>query len=104
MKVELELWHVISLVITIIGAFAGIAKLLLANVTDQIKQLAMLEAKRGDDVLALERDVSALRLEMMRDFTRREDHNQAIASIRISLDNMSLRIEKALNTGGRLNV
>jgi len=103
-KVELELWHVISLLITIVGAFAGIAKLLLANVTDQIKQLAAMEAKRGDDVLKLERDLSTLRLEVMRDFTRREDHNQAIASIRIGMDNMSLRIEKALSTGGRLNV
>lgn len=103
MRVELELWHVISLVITIVGAFAGIAKLLLANVTDQIRQLAVLEAKRGDDVLALERSLSTLRLEVMRDFTRREDHNRAIADIRIGMDNMSLRVEKALTQGGRLN-
>ncbi len=103
MKIELELWQVISLMLTIVGAFAGIGKLLLANVTDQIKQLAAMEAKRGDDVLKLERELSTLRLEMMRDFTRREDHNQAIASIRISLDNMSLRIEKALSTGARFD-
>jgi hypothetical protein len=72
---------------------------------DQVKQLIERLAKQGekygDDVLRLERELSSLRLEMMRDFTRREDHNQAIASIRIGLDNMSLRIEKALANGGR---
>ncbi|MGC4076274.1 MAG: hypothetical protein QM702_04430 [Rubrivivax sp.] len=108
------MWHVISLVLTIVGAFWGIAKLLLANYTsgidekfgqvaDRIKELAQLEVKRGDDVLKLERELAALRLEMMRDFTRREDHNQAIAGIRVSLDNMSLRIEKALASGGRID-
>ena len=72
-------------------------------VSEQIKSLGAQGAKYGEDVLRLERELSALRLEMMRDFTRREDHNQAIASIRVGLDNMSLRIEKALSTGGRLD-
>ena len=114
MRFELELWHVISLVMAIVGAFWGIGKMLLAatanginekfgHVAAQIERLSSLEVKRGEDVLKLERELGALRLEMMRDFTRREDHNQAIAGIRISLDNMSLRIEKALagSNGGR---
>lgn len=126
MRFELELWHVISLAGMLLGAYAAIAWRLLAvytqrtderfaglidsantrfdQVARQIDSLAAQEEKRGDQVLQLERELAGLRLEMMRDFTRREDHNQAIASIRISLDNMSLRIEKALSTGGRLDV
>lgn len=114
MKIELELWHFITLVITVISAFAGIAWRLLESysgridekfraVGEQIAALAQQGDRYRDDVLRLERELHALRLEMMRDFTRREDHNQAIASIRIGLDNMSLRIEKALSTGGRLD-
>lgn len=126
MRFELELWHVITLIGMLLGAYAGIAWRLLDVYTrrtderfatviqgvdqrfdqigKQIDGLAQLEAKRGDQVLQLERELAALRLEMMRDFTRREDHNQAIASIRIALDNMSLRIEKAMSNGGRLDV
>jgi hypothetical protein len=114
MKIELELWHLISLLVTVIGAYAGIAKLLMAQysvridekfglVSSQIAALGAQGAKYGEDVLRLERELAALRLEMMRDFTRREDHNQAIAGIRVALDNMSLRMEKALITGGRLD-
>lgn len=114
MKIEMELWHALSLLVTVIGAFWAIARLLMVQysaridekfsvVSEQIKSLGAQGAKYGEDVLRLERELSALRLEMMRDFTRREDHNQAIASIRVGLDNMSLRIEKALSTGGRLD-
>lgn len=114
MQIQLESWHVFSLGAMGIGAYAGIAKLLMAQYTKAIDQrfgtvtalietLARQGEKYGSDVLRLERELSALRLEMMRDFTRREDHNAAIASIRVGLDNMSLRIEKALKTGGRID-
>lgn len=113
--VELELWHAITLIVTMVGAYAGIAKLLMAQYTVRIDEkfvavselIASLRGqseKYGQDVLRLEREMASLRLEVMRDFTRREDHNQAIASIRVGLDNMSLRIEKALSTGGRVDV
>jgi len=114
MQIQLELWHLISLAVTVIGAYAAIAKMLMSQVTKGIddkfglvtkliESLSQQGEKYGADVLRLERELAALRLEMMRDFTRREDHNQAIASIRVGLDNMSLRIEKALSIGGRIN-
>lgn len=110
----IELGPLISVALAMVGAYAGIAWRLLAAysgrvdekfliVSDQIKALAAQGARNNDEVLQLERELAALRLEMMRDFTRREDHNQAIASIRVGLDNMSLRIEKALSTGGRID-
>lgn len=112
--IQLETWQVLTLGAMLIGGYAGISWRLLAvytqrtderfgSITKQIDALATAEGKRGEQVLELERELAALRLEMMRDFTRREDHTQAIASIRISLDNMSLRIEKALSTGGRID-
>lgn len=114
MQIQVEFWHLVGLVLAIGGMFAGISKLLMVqvlagievkfdNVTKLIGGLAKQGEKYGDDVLRLERELASLRLEMMRDFTRREDHNQAIASIRVGLDNMSLRIEKALRIGGRVN-
>lgn len=114
MKLELEWWHVLLAVFNIVAAFWAIARVLMnqystriseqfAAVTKQIEALAQQGAQYGGDVLRLERELAQLKLDTMRDFTRREDHNQAIASIRVGLDNMSLRIEKALSTGARLD-
>lgn len=113
MTIQVDFWQVVLLALSIFGSFAGVAKLLMAQVikgvddkfatvAECIEKLSAQSDKYGDDVLRLEREMAALRLEMMRDFTRREDHNQAIASIRVGLDNMSLRIEKALASGGRV--
>ena len=107
MKIELELWHVITLLIAMVGAYAAIAQMLMSQYTkriderfvavaEQISGLGRQGQKYADDVLKLERELAGLRVEMMRDYTRREDHNAAIASIRIGLDNMSLRIESVL--------
>lgn len=114
MTIQVEFWHLVTLALTIGGMFAAISQRL-ANSVQQglevkfqhveglIRKMAELSEKNTAAALQLERDLSALRLEMMRDFTRREDHNAAIASIRVAVDNMSLRIEKALATGGRVN-
>lgn len=114
MQIQVEFWHLVGLAFTIVGAYASIARMLMAQVTkgidvkfgavtELIGALSRQGEKYGSDVLRLERELASLRLEMMRDFTRREDHNQAIASIRVGLDNMSLRIEKALRIGGRVD-
>lgn len=111
MQIQLELWHLISLAVTVIGAYAGIAKLLMAQYTksmdekfvlvrEEIKALGQQNARYGDDVLRLERQLNDLRLEVWRDFTQRDDHNRDIASIRIGQDNMSLRLEKVLGAHG----
>lgn len=115
MKIEIELWHVILLMITLVGAYAGIAQMLMSQYTQriderfvavaaQISGLGRQGQKYADDVLKLERELGNLRVEMMRDYTRREDHNAAISSIRIGLDNMSLRIESVLLKKGRGDV
>ena len=115
MQIQVEFWQLVTLVITMVGAYAGIAKLLMAQYTKSIDQkfgdmtklielLGQQGERYGADVLRLERELSAFRLEAERAFTRREDHNQAIARISVGLDHMSLRIEKALAKGGRFDV
>lgn len=125
MQIQVDFWQLVGLGLTVLGSFAGIVKLLMgqylrnvdqrfvaltegveekfANVAKLIEALSQQGEKYGADVQRLERELAGLRLEMMRDFTRREDFNQAIASIRIAVDNMSLRIEKALSAGARIN-
>lgn len=125
MQLQVDFWQLVTLAGASLGAFATIVKLLMvqylrrvdekfatltqgvedkfAGVAHAIELLSQQGEKYGEDVQRLERELAALRLEMMRDFTRREDFNQAVASIRIAVDNMSLRIEKALSAGGRFN-
>ena len=119
MQLQIDVWQAVGFTLSMIAAYFGILKLLLTQfaqrvdekfttvggqfdaVQKRIDQLAAQGERYGAEVLKLERELAQFRLEVERHFTRREDHNQAIASIRIGLDNMSLRIEKALQEGGR---
>ncbi|MBQ1767321.1 MAG: hypothetical protein IIZ92_31075 [Aquincola sp.] len=116
MPIQVEPWQLLaflaSLAITLAGSYFAISKLLFAEfakrlderfatVGAQISELGKQSDRYGSEVLKLERELSALRLEMATNYTRREDHNAAIASILVKVDNMSLRIEAALNTPAR---
>jgi hypothetical protein len=114
MQIQVEFWHLVGLAGGVIGAYAAIAKLLLMQVTKGIDNkftvvtnaigvLSKQGERYGDDLLRLERELARFRLEAEQRFTLREDHNQAIASIRIGLDNMSLRFETALRKRGQIN-
>ena len=48
----------------------------------------------------LERQLMELRVELPRDYVRREDFIRAIATIETKIDNMALRMERALDNRG----
>ncbi|MBN8488233.1 MAG: hypothetical protein J0M20_10995 [Burkholderiales bacterium] len=104
---SLETWQVVSLLITLIGAFFALARMLLAATTrtidDKFKALGEHLSKqdaaavRNDESLRrLERDLMDMRAELPRDYVRREDYTQAIATIMTKIDAMALRFEQVL--------
>lgn len=104
MKVELELIHLISLVITIIGAFWTIGKLMLTQAKAQIDQQFKQFDQRFDQISEhmrthdesdrrLERQIMELKAELPRDYVRREDYTQAIATIMTKIDHLGMRVE-----------
>jgi hypothetical protein len=100
MTVQVEITYVVGLILTVIGAFWGMAKLLLSQSQTQIKEqfeLIQTHMKQQDDhSRRLEREVLELKAVLPRDYVRREDYTQAIATIMTKLDAMAMRFENLL--------
>ncbi|HQR97591.1 MULTISPECIES: hypothetical protein [unclassified Polaromonas] len=114
MKVEFDLWQLILLASMIMGAFWGMAKMML------VQQVKFLDAKfkttddrfeaiddkfeamnkrltvQDESDRRIERDIAALRVELPTDYVRREDFTRVIASFEIKVDNLRLTIERAM--------
>lgn len=100
MILKLELYHVLVLVFTIVGAFWGLAKMLVAqsqrHIDEQFKAIAQTLAQQDSSSRRIERELMELKAELPRDYVRREDHNRVVAAIQVSIDNLRLTIERAL--------
>ena len=109
MKLELELWQLITIMITVVGAFWAMAKLILSQAQTQINEKfnEISVHMRGQDESArrLERELMELKAELPRDYVRREDYTQAIAIIMTKIDALGLRMEnifqQVMLKGGR---
>jgi hypothetical protein len=92
-KVEFELWHLITLTLTLAALFTGLGKLVLAQFERRIDDRldSLLEESRTwqtvkNDVRAVENDVLKLRLEMAERFVRRDDYIRGQTVIEAKLD------------------
>ena len=100
--IQVELWQLISLLVTmvvaIITAFWALGKVIakqtIENINVRFTQVHDHMKRQDDDFKALERQLNDLRVELPRDYVRREDHVHDIASIKITIDNLALNIEK----------
>ena len=103
----LEIWQVITLVITIVGALFGLVKMLLAQ---QLSHLDALFASQNERLSKIEeasrqetsnwqraeRELLTLKAELPVHYVRREDYVQAVATIMAKLDSMYMRFENIL--------
>lgn len=107
MKIELELWHLITLVIAVVGAFWGLAQMLIkasqehigekfGAITELIKGQSDLIRGQGEDMRRIERDLMGLKAELPRDYVRREDYTQTIATIMTKIDHATLLMQQAV--------
>jgi hypothetical protein len=100
MKIEVEFTWVVGLLITNLGAFWGLGKMMLSQSQRHIdeKFAAMAETLKQQDqgTRRLERELLELRAELPREYVRREDHNRVIGAIQVSIDNVSLKIDRAM--------
>lgn len=107
MKIEFEVWHLVTLLLTLAGAFFTLAKLLLgqqlkhidAAFAAQNARLAAIEQANKDEVgnwHRIEREILQLKAELPLNYVRREDYVQTVATIMAKLDAISLRMENIL--------
>ncbi len=100
MMLQIDLWHAVGLLITIMGAFFGMAKALLAqsqkHIDSQFQAIAATLKAQDDTSRRVERELLELKAELPRDYVRREDHTRVIASVQLSIENLRLTVERAM--------
>lgn len=110
----LDLWQVISVVITLIGAFFALGKMLMSQQLKQINtgflsqkeafdaqnkrldRIEMVGQEEAKNWQRIERDILLLKADLPLNYVRREDYVQNIATIMTKLDAMSMRFENIL--------
>lgn len=116
MQLSIDLWQAIvffaGLAATLISAFYAMqnrlaevqretSKTQYDGLSKQLSSLLEVTKGQGEDVRRIERDFMAMKAELPRDYVRREDYLQAIATIHTKLDNIALRMEMALNRASK---
>jgi hypothetical protein len=101
MTIEVELTWAIGLMLTNLGAFWGLGKMMLAQSQKHIDEKFGLISKtlenQDQGTRRLERELLELRAELPDKYVRREDHNRVIGAIQVSIDNVSLKIDRAMH-------
>lgn len=115
MKVELELWQLISLLLCFIGACAGAGKVLLTQILRHLdlrfqaqdaarsadhRQVQVRLDKLEDSAKAeagewqrLEREVLEMQRDIALNYVRREDHIRGQSIVEAKLDGLAVKIE-----------
>lgn len=112
MKIELELWHLITLMTTVVAAFWALAKVIATQAKVDIKQqfATMAESQRKqaeelklhvDALRRLERELLEHKTEVARDRVHRDDFTRVIATFTLQVENLRLFIERSLISEGR---
>ncbi|HEY0954016.1 MAG TPA: hypothetical protein VGE36_04615 [Roseateles sp.] len=110
MTVQLELWQLVTLGVTLIGAFGTVFKLLLVqHQRHQDRRFDSIEAtaeKEAGQWQRVERELLDLKAELPASYVRREDYIRGQSVIEAKLDGLATKIENAqlrgvLHMGGR---
>lgn len=101
MQLQIDLWQVLSFAGVVIGAFWAIGRVLVAQFQKSIEEkFSAVSAglkEQADSNRQLERDLMDLKATLPRDYVRREDYTQAVATITTKIDSMALRMERAIS-------
>ena len=98
---EMPVWQMISIAVSILGAFVGVMKMLLVQMERRLDQRFAVVDKDSERLRDIEIRVERLRGEMPLHYVRREDwvRNQSI--IEAKLDGLALKLENVQLKGLR---
>ncbi len=86
MKVVFELWHLITLTLTLLGLFTGLGKMLLVQFERRIDDRLDAIAQEAKGWQSIERDVLLLRVELAERYVKRDDYIRGQTVIEAKLD------------------
>lgn len=100
MHFDLSTQELIGLLASLLGAFWGLGKMLILQTSRQIdtqfSNIAELLQKQQEFDRRLEREMLELKAALPREYVRREDYVQQVATILTKLDAMQLRTENLI--------
>lgn len=94
MTIQLELWQFISLIIAVIGAFWAMAKVIARQIG---KHLDLQDLR----LATLEKALNELKVEMARDYVRRDDYIRDIGSLSAQFQNLAINVERMFRDVGK---
>ncbi|MGU9837668.1 hypothetical protein ACU685_32575 [Pseudomonas sp. LF195] len=92
---EMPVWQMISIAVTILGAFVGVMKMLLVQMERRLDQRFAVVDKDSERLRDIEIRVERLRGEMPLHYVRREDWVRNQSVIEAKLDGLALKLENA---------
>lgn len=110
MTLTVDFWQLVGLGLTLIGAFFTLGKLLIAQtlagldkrmggISETLRKIEDAQGKAADKLNAVERDLLVFKADANRDFVRRDDHVRDLATVRMSIDQLGLKIDTAILRG-----
>lgn len=93
MKVEFELWHLITLTLTLAGLFIGLSKMLLAQFERRIDDRLDSIIQESKGWRSVESDVLKLRVELAERYVKRDDYVRGQTVIEAKLDAISSELK-----------
>lgn len=103
MTLQVDLAQVIVVIVALVGAFWAMAKMLITQSTRhidaQFQAISKQLENQQNSTLHVERELMALKVELPREYVRREDHTRAVGSIHVSIDNLRLTLERVITKG-----
>lgn len=97
MQFDLSTKEAIGLAITLVGAFWGLAKMLLAQtqrqISTQFEQISVHLKKQEEVERRLEREVMELKAELPREYVRREDYIRGQSTLEAKLDALAGKVD-----------
>lgn len=99
MIIEFQFWQLVTLMITVFGAFAGWGKLMLAqhqkHLDMRFSTLEDAQKKESVSWQRVERELMNLKAELPINYVRREDYIRGQSVIEAKLDGLASKIENA---------
>lgn len=99
MTLSLDLWQVISLLVTLVGAFFGIGKMLLGQFSRRIEERLGELSEESKNWRVLEIKLAEQRAHMSEHYVRREDYIRGQSVIEAKLDAVFTKMEQLKSRG-----
>lgn len=91
--IEMPAWQLVSIAVTILGAFAGLVKVMVMQMERRLDQRFAITDKDSERLRTLEISFERLRGDMPVHYVRREDYVRGQTVIEAKLDALALKLE-----------